>query len=79
MVKMVLYELLEGLFCFLFLLFLCMKKKGCGVCGGILGVRWLSKFFREKKNGIIKCKLDVFRFLCNRKRGCDYVEVEVDV
>ena len=45
-------------------------KKGCGACGGIPGARWLSKSFKERRNGIIKRKPEGQR-RSSRKRGRD--------
>ncbi|KAG0591106.1 hypothetical protein KC19_1G150000 [Ceratodon purpureus] len=53
-----------------------MKKRGCGACGGISGARWLSKSFKEKRNGIIKRKPEGQR-RSSRKRGRE-AEVEVE-
>lgn len=79
MVKLASYEPLEGSSCPPSPSSPRGKRKGCGACSGIPGARWLSKSFREKKNGIMKRKPDGFRPpRSNRKRGRDHVESETE-
>lgn len=80
MVKLASYEPLEGSSCPPSPSSPRGRKKGCGACGGIPGARWLSKSFKEKKNGMTKRKADGFRTpRSNRKRGRDRVEVEAEL
>lgn len=70
MVNLASYEQLEGLSCPPSPLSPRVTRKGCGAYGGILGARWLSKSFKEKRNGIGKWKPDGFK-RSSRKRGRD--------